>query len=550
MSHIFSTLQRDSMRRLMSEVTFDMIVIGGGITGSGIALDAAARGLKTALIERKDFAFGTSSRSGKLIHGGLKYLKNYEFSIVREVGTERDIVYRNARHLVYPIQMLFPLIQGESFNPFTLKVGLTAYDRLAGVKKEERHQLHSKEQTFQREPLFNKNTVEGSGEYVEYRTDDSRLTMETAKTAAEMDAAVLNYAEVYDFTSDDNNQISGVAVKDELTGETFTVSGTMVVNAAGPWVDEVRKKDEPVSGKHMVHAKGIHLVFSYDTLPVKSSIYFQHNGRMIAVIPKGDTTYVGSTESLYYDDMDDIHVYQSECDYLIGCLHDMFPALTITKDDIISSWAGVRPLIGYDDSEPSELSRHDEIFESDSGLITIAGGKLTGYRKMAERVLNYAAKRHYLKLSPSRTSGIPLSGGHFASAEDITAYCSSLARTYDHLQLSMQEIEEFVFRYGSNAGALLQQMESVNHFYEDPVIRNTVAEAMYTVKQEMAASLEDFYDRRTSYLLFQPKKVTKTLEAVSSAMAKELGWKPVRLEREKERIRYLLQKSVTFLPYS
>ncbi|MFD2705014.1 glycerol-3-phosphate dehydrogenase/oxidase [Salibacterium lacus] len=550
MSHTFSTLHRDTLRRHMTEATFDMIIIGGGITGSGIALDAAARGLKTALIERKDFASGTSSRSGKLIHGGLKYLKNYEFSIVREVGTERDIVYRNARHLVYPIQMLFPLIKGESFNPLTLKIGLTAYDRLAGVKKEERHRLHSKKQTLQKEPLFNNNTVEGSGEYVEYRTDDSRLTMETAKTASEMDASVLNYAEVDGFTFDDNEKISGVTVEDHVSGDTFTVSGRVVVNAGGPWVDEVRKKDEPVSGKHMVHAKGIHLVFSYETLPVQSSIYFQHNGRMIAVIPKGNTTYVGSTESLYYNDLDDMHVYQSECDYLLGCLHDTFPSLTLTRDDIISSWAGVRPLIGYDNSEPSELSRHDEIFESDSGLITIAGGKLTGYRKMAERVLAYAAKRKNLKLSSSRTDDIALSGGHFTSEEDITAYIHGLTRSYDHLKLTFEEVEEYVFRYGSNTEALLQQIDSVRHLYEHPVIRNTAGEAIYTVKGEMAASLEDFYDRRTSYLLFQPEKVTKTLEAVSSAMEDVLGWDPLSTEREKERIRYLLQKTVTFLPSS
>ncbi|MGY4689579.1 glycerol-3-phosphate dehydrogenase/oxidase [Salibacterium sp. K-3] len=548
MAHTFSTLHRDALRRELTEQPFDMIVIGGGITGSGIALDAAARGLKTALIERKDFASGTSSRSGKLIHGGLKYLKNYEFSIVREVGRERDIVYRNARHLVYPIQMLFPLIKGEAFNPFTLKIGLTVYDSLAGVKKEERHELHSRKNTLQKEPLFNDKTVTGSGEYVEYRTDDSRLTMETAKTAAETGACVLNYAELEGFTFSGNEQINGVTVRDHVTGEDFAVAGRMVVNAGGPWVDEVRKKDQPVTGKHMVHAKGIHLVFPQEILPVNSSIYFQHHGRMIAVIPRGDTTYVGSTESLYYDDMDDIHVYESECDYLIGCLHDMFPSLPLTRDDIISSWAGVRPLLGYDDSEPSELSRHDEIFESDTGLITIAGGKLTGYRKMAERVLAYAAEKENLKLSASRTDHIPLSGGHFDSEEQMTEYLHRMSRSYDHLHLSEEELEEYLFRYGSNTEDLLQQIETMNDTYADRSIRNTAAEARYTVTREMTATLEDFYDRRTSYLLFQPEKVKKTLDAVSTEIGNLLKWDPSRLETEKERMHYLLQKTVTFLP--
>ncbi|MFZ4450376.1 glycerol-3-phosphate dehydrogenase/oxidase [Salibacterium aidingense] len=547
MSETFSTLHRSGLRQKLEHTPFDLLVIGGGITGSGIALDAATRGMKTALIERKDFASGTSSRSGKLIHGGLKYLKNFEFSIVREVGRERDIVFHNARHLVYPIHMMFPLIKGEAFNPFTLKIGLSVYDRLAGVKKEERHQLYSKQATLEKEPLMNNTTINGSGEYVEYRTDDSRLTMETAKTASEKGAVLLNYAEMTEFSMDEKERITGVTVKDRLTGEVFSIQADHVVNAGGPWVDEIRKKDRPISGKHMVHAKGIHLVFPYKAVPVHSSIYFQHKGRMIAVIPRGDTTYVGSTESIYHEDMDDIHVYQSECDYLIGCLHDMFPSLSLSREDIISSWAGVRPLIGHDDSEPSELSRHDEIFESEAGLITIAGGKLTGYRKMAERVLGYIAEKRALKLSASQTAQTPLTGGHFSSEEEMSTYVEQLHKNYDELRLSREELEEFLFRYGSHTETLLQQIAALKESYSDLEIRNTAGEAVYTVLHEMTATLEDFYDRRTSYLLFQPAKVKRTLDAVSTHMGEVLNWDSNRLNNERKRIHYLLQKTVTFL---
>ncbi|MDQ0298894.1 glycerol-3-phosphate dehydrogenase [Salibacterium salarium] len=543
----FSTQQRDAQREYLENTSFDMIVIGGGITGSGIALDAVTRGMKVALIERKDFASGTSSRSGKLIHGGLKYLKNFEFSIVKEVGRERDIVYNNARHLVYPINMVFPLIKGESFNKLTLKAGLTVYDRLAGVKSEERHEIHSKKSTLQNEPLFHKKTVTGSGEYVEYRTDDSRLTMETAKTAFEKGAAVLNYTEMTDFIRDDEEKITGILVNDHLNEDSFPLHGTYIVNAAGPWVDEVRKKDHPITGKHMVHAKGIHLVFPYEKIPVHSSIYFQHNGRMIAVIPRGDTTYVGSTESLYEEDMDNIYVYKSECNYLIGCLYDMFPDLDISIDDIASSWAGIRPLIGHDNSKPSELSRHDEIFESEAGLITIAGGKLTGYRKMAERIMDYVARRGNIKLSPSQTEWVPLAGGNFASDQDMHLYINELYKQYEHLQLSKQDIHTYVFRYGSRTELLLEQIESFDTTYTNHEKRNIAAEAMYTVEHEMVATLADFYDRRTSYLLFDIDRVKRTEPVVTEILANKLNWDSYRKENERHSIQVLIDQALTFL---
>src|SRR5699024_7600941 len=354
-NYLLSSLNRTEIVNKMERAYFDVLVIGGGITGSGIALDAATRGLKVALIERNDFASGTSSRSGKLIHGGLKYLQKFDFPVVKETGRERAIVYENARHLVYPINMNFPIIKKESYNLATLKAGLSLYDRLAGVKKDERHKIYNKRKTLQHEPLFNPKTVKGSGIYVEYRTDDSRLTLEAAKTAAEKGAAVLNYAEMTEVLKDEDNRVKGVVARDHIDDRTFTIKATNVVNAAGPWVDQVRQKDRPITGKYMVHAKGIHIVFDHQTLPVASSIYFQHQGRMIAVIPKGDKTYVGSTETIYKENMDDIHVDKSEVKYLLGCLHDMFPSLDLSIHDVTSSWAGIRPLIGTDNDAPSEL---------------------------------------------------------------------------------------------------------------------------------------------------------------------------------------------------
>ncbi|ASN04372.1 glycerol-3-phosphate dehydrogenase/oxidase [Virgibacillus necropolis] len=542
----FSTLNRATMVDNLENEDFDVLVIGGGITGCGIALEAVSRGLKVGLIERNDFASGTSSRSGKLIHGGLKYLQKLDFPVVKETGRERDIVYNNARHLVYPIKMNFPIIKKEYYNLLTLKAGLTLYDRLAGVKKEERHSLYSKKKTLQNEPLFNKKVIQGSGEYVEYRTDDSRLTMEIAKTAFEKGAAVLNYAEMTDFLQDAHNRVKGVVVKDNIDGKTFTINATHIVNAAGPWVDVVRKKDRPVEGKYMVLAKGIHLVFDHQSVPVKSSIYFQHKGRMIAVIPVGNRTYVGSTESIYKEDMEDIHVKRTEVDYLVGCLNDMFPSLHLNVSHVISSWAGIRPLIGEDGKSPSELSRHDEIFESDTGLITIAGGKLTGYRKMAERVLQHIDKKEQRKPLPAQTEHVKLSGGKFESANAITAFVDQLHGHYHDLNLTEDEVHAYVFRYGANTEKLLQQMSDYDSEYPKKEQRNIVAEVRYTIENEMVATLADFYDRRTSYLLFDPDKVKQTLDQVTTEMADILHWDTAKIEEEKRTMHYLIKKSLTF----
>lgn len=546
-NHAFSSLNRTATVNEMEHDHFDVLVIGGGITGSGIALDAVTRGLKVALIDRGDFASGTSSRSGKLIHGGLKYLQKFDFSVVRETGQERAIVYNNARHLVYPINMTFPIIKKESYNLPALKVGLTLYDRLAAVDKSERHRIYNKRKALQQEPLFNPKTVKGSGIYVEYRTDDSRLTLAAAKTAAEKGGSILNYAEMTDVLKNDENVIKGAVARDHVDDRTFTIKAAHVVNAAGPWVDNVRRKNRPITGRYMVLAKGIHIVFDFKSLPVTSSIYFQHKGRMIAVIPKGDKTFVGSTETIYDGNMHDIHVNRSEVNYLLGCLKDTFPSLELTINEVTSSWAGIRPLIGTDNDAPSELSRHDEIFVSDSGLITIAGGKLTGYRKMAERVMQSIEKRTKQKPTSSNTDHIKLSGGRFSSENDLTELIDQLHEQYSHLRLTRDIIQEFVLRYGTNTETLLKQITDYDDLFDDDELRNIAAEVRYTVEHEMVSTLPDFYDRRTSYLLFDLDKVKRTIDTATEEMKATLQWDYQTVKKQTSDMHYLIDKALTFV---
>ncbi|KEF39728.1 glycerol-3-phosphate dehydrogenase [Schinkia azotoformans MEV2011] len=282
----FSALNRKEMIGQLKSETYDVLVIGGGITGAGIALDAQTRGIKTALVEMQDFAAGTSSRSTKLVHGGLRYLKQFEVKMVAEVGKERAIVYENGPHVTTPEWMLLPMHKGGTFGKFSTSIGLRVYDYLAGVKKSERRSMLSADQTLEKAPLVKKEGLKGGGYYVEYRTDDARLTIEVMKAAHEKGAALCNYTKVIKL-SYENGKVVGALVEDQLTGEQYEIRVKLVVNASGPWVDEIRDLDKSKNGKVLQLTKGVHLVIDQSKFPLKQAVYFDTpDGRMVFAIPR------------------------------------------------------------------------------------------------------------------------------------------------------------------------------------------------------------------------------------------------------------------------
>jgi glycerol-3-phosphate dehydrogenase len=375
----FSSIHRKDFVEQLASTQFDLLVIGGGITGCGIALDAALRGMKVALIEKNDFASGTSSRSTKLIHGGLRYLKQLEIKLVHDVGSERAVVHRNARHVVIPEKMLLPIVENGSLGKNSSSLGLLVYDLLAGVKKDERRKMLNKHDTLKAEPLLAKDKLVGGGLYFEYRTDDSRLTIEIAKSAFANGATLLNYAESKGFVYNSDKKITGAKVIDNISGQEFEVKASVVVNACGPWVDLLRKEDNSLKGKRLLLTKGVHLVFPYEKLPLQQAAYFDvGDGRMIFAIPRNSITYVGTTDTVYNQSIDKPQCSKEDVEYLLKAVNNIFPTLQLKQQDIVSSWAGLRPLIFEDGKSASEVSRKDEVMISDSGLISIAGGKLTG----------------------------------------------------------------------------------------------------------------------------------------------------------------------------
>jgi glycerol-3-phosphate dehydrogenase len=342
----FSALKRSEIISQLRSESFDLLVIGGGITGAGIALDAASRGLKVGLIEKNDFAYGTSSRSTKLIHGGLRYLKQLEFGLVKEVGSERAVVHNLAPHLVIPEKMLLPLHEKRGLGYWLTSIGLKLYDWLAGVKPEDQRRMLTRHQTLRAEPLLREDGIKGGAIYAEYRTDDARLTIEIMKAAVSHGAIALNYVAANNFTVEDG-RIRAVAAEDIFSGQSILIRATTVVNAAGPWVDELRKANQSLEGKRLHLTKGVHIVVPKARLPIQQAIYFdvEEDGRMIFAIPRGRTTYIGTTDTTYTENKDDVHTTREDALYLLRAVNSTFPNVNLDVRDIESCWAGLRPLI-------------------------------------------------------------------------------------------------------------------------------------------------------------------------------------------------------------
>jgi glycerol-3-phosphate dehydrogenase len=484
-----NTWQASDRLGILEEMTkghLDLLVIGGGITGAGVAWDASLRGLNVGLVEKQDFAAGTSSRSTKLIHGGLRYLKQLDFGLVREVGRERAVLHRLAPHLVRPEPMLLPIVKGGQHNRFATSWGLWLYDRLAGVSKRERRTMLTRDEVLRLEPLLRKEDLLGGGLYVEYRTDDARLTLAVLKSAVACGALAVNYAEVTQFLHE-NRKLAGAVVTDCLSRRTFTVTAKKIVNAAGPWADRLRAMDGSLSGKRLHHTKGVHIVVARRRLPIGRAIYFDvPDGRMVFAIPKENKVYVGTTDTDYEGPLEEPGVTKADCDYLLEAVNQMFPEVRLASRDVISHWSGIRPLIHEAGKGPSELSRKDEIFHSETGLMTIAGGKLTGFRKMAERVVDQVCMAIHMEtgriFKHCQTDRVPIDGGEPDDQKNTAPP-------------SMGDL---------------------------PV--DIAAKLEYGLLYEMVVHPLDFLVRRTAALYFEREKYHPWVETIVNVMARRLHW--------------------------
>jgi glycerol-3-phosphate dehydrogenase len=532
----FSIYTRQPTLQRMSTRHYDLIVIGGGITGAGIALDASLRGLRVALVEKHDFAFGTSSRSTKLIHGGLRYLKQLEFGLVKEVGSERAIVHKLAPHLTVAEKMLLPLNEGRGMGSLLTSFGLKLYDFLAGVKPEDQRRMLTRKQTLKAEPLLKPDDIKGSGLYAEYRTDDARLTTEIIKSAAHFGADILNYAHVTGFVYE-NEHVKSIALHDRVLDKKISVRGAAVVNATGPWVDTLREWDNSKKGKQLHLTKGVHIVVPKEKLPIKQALYFDvPDGRMIFAIPRGRTTYIGTTDTDYKDDIESVATTKADAEYLLNAVNETFPSVKLVFADIESSWAGLRPLIHEEGKSASELSRKDEIFISPSGLISIAGGKLTGYRKMAERVVDLVIKKYFEEkpLKKCNTDKVKLSGAEFTNAKEVKEYIKRIETQLKPYGLDSRA-NYLVSNYGRQTNLIVDKLAKHSGAKDDLSLAK--AELWYSVNHEMVITPLDFFVRRTGMLFFDINRLKAILDPILEEFRTTFGWNESKVKSESQAIR-------------
>jgi glycerol-3-phosphate dehydrogenase len=377
----------------------------------------------------------------------------------------------------------------------------------------------TKNQTLAEEPLLNKDKVTAGGVYYEYRTDDSRLVIELAKSAVTHGALCLNYAEVKELIYDEDKMVCGAKITDTISGKGFNIKATKIVNAAGPFVDLIRKTDQSLFGKRLQLTKGVHIVFPFEKLPLQRAAYFDvSDGRMIFAIPRDGITYVGTTDTLYNQDIDHPRTTLQDVEYLIKAVNDMFPSVHLSISDVISSWAGLRPLIYEDGKSPSELSRKDEIIVSASGLISIAGGKLTGYRLMAKKIADLVAKdllSEAKNFPGSTTHSYQLSGGEFKSDKDLQDFLTSTVTDVANAYLPNYFLHRWVFRYGRNTAHILELAETFKSRYSDGEQVALAAEMQYSFNNEMAANEIDFAVRRTGMIYFDKIRLDRNLAFIN-----------------------------------
>jgi glycerol-3-phosphate dehydrogenase len=534
MSEFSWRTRREAINNLANEI-FDLLIIGGGITGAGIALDAAARGLSVALVEKRDFAAGTSSRSTKLIHGGLRYLEHYDFALVREGLQERSLLLKIAPHLVEPFPFVIPVYRNNGRNydhPLKMRAGLVLYDLLAGRHGFGGHRRLSRDEALKLAPLLDPRGLKGALLYYDALTDDSRLVIDVIKAAYALGATISNYTRVTGFIKNDDAIIAGARLRDELTGAEFAVRSRIVINATGVWMNDIAELNQTGTEltKCVRPAKGIHLTLPAEKLQVDSAwlIPSLNDKRFYFIVPWHGRVNIGTTDTDYTGDKDSPRAENDEILEILKAINAYFPAAQLEPDDVLSSWAGLRPLISEKNATSTkEISRKEELFERSDGLISISGGKLTTYRLMAERAVNLAARRldeRFAVVSrKSATKELVISGGSM-TREELMEAARKEAGNDRHL----------IFTYGSNYGRIMELIRQEGRLREPLVegLPQIKAEIIYAAREEMALTLADFLARRTRLAILAGENSLKCAATAAELMARELGWSDEEIKKQ------------------
>jgi len=522
------TTRGERLARLRED-QFDVLVVGGGITGAGIARDAAMRGLRTALVERDDFASGTSSRSSRLVHGGVRYLEHGHLHLVFESSRERRTLLRIAPHLVRPLRFTWPVYRDARVPLWKLGAGLFMYDALAVFRNVQGHRLLTPKETWGEEPALSRANLVGGASYYDASTDDARLTLANVIAAEQSGAVALNYAAVVRMIRE-HDRIVGAAVRDDGNESDVAVRARVVVNATGPWTDTVRAMDGEARANAVRATKGVHIAVPRERLATHAALTLLSptDGRVMFALPSTATTIVGTTDTPTDEAPDRVRASREDIDYLLAAANFFFPAARLTPADVVAAWAGIRPLVasGFT-GDPASASREHRIDRSASGMISVSGGKLTTYRSIAAEVVDVVERSLSRRRRRAKTNVVPLPGGDIRSfdealrAAELEVGDSAVARRLVEAHGSRwREVAALTTAEPALARRIVRELPYL------------LAEVVYAVEHEMAMTLSDVLVRRL-HLAFEVADHGRSAARVATAiLAGRLGWDNTRARSE------------------
>lgn len=517
MKKSFSPADRAVHRQRLQNQVFDLVIVGGGINGAGVARDACLRGMKVALIEARDFASGTSSKSSKLVHGGIRYLENFEFHLVFEALSERKKLLDLAPHLVHPLRFFIPLYQGGRVGMFKMGLGMWVYDALALFDAPESHDRLTAKESVENIPSLQSEGLLGGYTYSDAYTDDDRLVFETLRSANEKDLSAANYVKAIGCQQNQDGKVVAIKALDERSGEEFWVRGRHFLSTVGPWTDELGSqffKDWKVK---LRPTKGVHLTFTRERFPLPSAVVMAAESRIVFAIPRHEMVIVGTTDTDFKGDLNTVRAEPEDVSYLLGVIEKYFPGLKISSSDIVASYAGVRPLVHDGSSTAGKTSREHTIMTDEHGVTYIMGGKYTTYRLIAEQAVDEILKS--FPLSERVKFGVCLTDAPLNPKvtrevlQRLEVHARDLARLSP---LSVAECRLLIERHGLEAFEMVKSFSGLKSAIE--------FEAAHAISTTMCMNLTDFYFRRVPLFLAEPDHGASLLFKVAAVFQSFLNW--------------------------
>lgn len=537
----FSFIERLKNISELPTQKFDLLIIGGGITGAGAARDAALRGLKVALIEGGDFASGTSSRSSKLIHGGIRYLENKEFKLVFEALSERSKLFEMCPHLVHHLRFMIPLYKDSRVGPFKMGLGMWLYDALSLFQAPELHEHLSSTESLDRMPILRGQDLKASFVYSDAYMDDDRLVHETLRAAHEKGAIIANFVKAIGAKFGDDGHIQEVVAKDQISGKEFRIHAKHVISSVGPWTDLLGEGLFKQWKKVLRPTKGIHLTLPKSRLPLSSAVVMgaEKSDRIVFGIPRHEMVVIGTTDTDYTGNPEDVTATNEDVDYLLGITDHYFPGAKIRKEDLIASYAGVRPLVKDDSASEGKTSREHVIFTDPRGVTFVAGGKYTTYRLMAQQVVDEALRHFSLEDRVHFRRGdttVPLN--EFTSPE-YYQQSQILAKEWaEKFVRPESEVRHLTERYGLEAEKILSRYDRNFSLWQ--------LEAAQAIENTMCLNLTDFYVRRVPLFLADPAHGLTVLDQVARVFQQMLKWTDEQTQSQKDALRASFQRELAW----